>query len=1574
MNKRETHIVTGMTRDLATSRFEPAYVYDAHNIRIRVVNGDSTLLSVTNEKGTEEFEISNSNATIRGTIIGSASFTNTLVLFTVYDNGQFQEDYIYRIDFDEAFDVATLSILFDGYACVQANNIGLNFSIDHPIEALAVYENENIQKVYWVDGINQPRMINICKGEQSLIPDAFDFNREIGVGATIEVVKYNSGGEFRPGTIQYCFNYFNKFGQETNIVDVSPLYYISPKDSGLAADDVSGCSFQITLKNLNTDFEYVRLYAIYRSSENAPASVRIVGDYKTSTVKDTALWENDEDLDPFTFSNAYVYDINTGREIYRIQDVYEAPEPYTSLEIPLSLTEAVYISDTNYLYAGYYIRGGAKSDYIMMFNDDAGIHFIRNNPNISIKRTQFIDRYVEQVSIIDTGTYGSTIDSEALLFVGGQYIIADTLAEKDNTLFLGNLKNIVPNIGDIKITSSYGDVKIRDIRDINSILHLTTISSQEFDYNGNPIDSTIPDSQITIYQTNTEKEDAIENIKDNNRSSQCIKTFKARENYRLGFIAQYKTGQWSEVVWLDDCTEEFASGKHHFFSNMENGQMLWGQQFRGAGFKSTIDSSVVNALYEKDFIKVAPVVVYPSIADRLVVCQGLLCPTLFSSRDRNENAPYAQADWRFRVGYNWNRVKDEVQLNATKDDYAPAVPFGYYSSSNQGPWNQLTGDDFTKYFPTEYYRDPNFLTFHSPDLESSDELRKDDFEGVSLRLVGFSNNGFKTYYDNQHSTYNTVERETPNTKVFTHIDMDTLGFGDASNVLIDNNGNEGYLSDNLLFKGFYDNIIGEKEDSDGNIQLTYRLSIHDDPTRPDQNYYTYYTYLWHRNGSLNSQDAVSSKFASQGGIRTATYRRKVFSIKTLSYTTYFNRNCDFSALNTIDVPLKDVGLFDTDQASMITVDTANQEDRRYYGNIDVVLVNGFPKFDNKYFYDASITASSAHAGVDYSEGYPIRYTNEPINDGRTIRRVPGIGWTEAALNIGKDPVQIKYKTTRHIVTSLDSSSSAILSEIGTEIQGSQYIYWLNQSLQLEGYALPTNYYTSIAPDETLDYSFRDKCVYIGELYRNMTPEKFASRFGGSTQEALISNVWTLAGQAISLVSGQDAVLYFTEGDTYFGRYECLKSYPYTQEDRQSIVSIYSTELESRVNLDFRYGNTMNLDDNTLVTPQNFNLYNHPGYEQTNQYFTYKAIDYDRYLDQDFPNMITWSLEKTLGEDVDTWTSIPMTSTLDLDGTKGEITKLVRFNNEIIAFQDTGFAQILFNSRVQIPVSDGQPIEITNGYKVDGKRYISESIGMSNKWSLAVTPYALYFADDSKNNLYAYNGQLTDLSSTKGMKSWMYDKGNNFRPVWNPKDYGNLRTFYDKIYGDVYFTTKNTSLVYSEPLGNFASFMDYGGVTSMNNMGNKFLSFTTDGEDNTKMWEMWEGDYNMFFGEYKPYWMTFIANSDPTMDKVFNSLEWRCNTYDKDGNFLPYGTFDTMRIWHEHQDTGCVNLKDDIGIPSSLKKKFNAFRAYVPRDVKGAWSIPNMQRIRNPWTYIRLAKTEENTDQMVFTDLNVDFFE
>ena len=137
---------------------------------------------------------------------------------------------------------------------------------------------------------------------------------------------------------------------------------------------------------------------------------------------------------------------------------------------------------------------------------------------------------------------------------------------------------------------------------------------------------------------------------------------------------------------------------------------------------------------------------------------------------------------------------------------------------------------------------------------------------------------------------------------------------------------------------------------------------------------------------------------------------------------------------------------------------------------------------------------------------------------------------------------------------------------------------------------------------------------------------------------------------------------------------------------------------------------------------------------------------------------------------------------------------------------------------------------------------------------------------------------------------------------------------------------------------------------------------------------------MFFDSFKPYWLTFISNTDPTVDKVFDNLAWRtmdysvCPVSGKPKELNPLTTFDTMRVWHEHQDTQAVELINIGGKPSILKKKFNVFRAVIPRDRLGTHAKSGRDRIRNTWSYIQLSRCHPNTDLMVFTDLDVDFFE
>lgn len=268
MLKQENHIIRGMTRDLTVSKFNPEFAYECKNIRI-TARDNSTLLTVTNERGNSELSILTSDSNplqVLGTLLGYNVLNNYVTLFTTGD-----KDRIYRLENRQTY--------FEGKLLYEGS---LNFNVNNPIENIGIYENESIQKVYWVDGLNQARVINITRSNYSN-SDEFDFVGTIHVNSTIEVNKVNGAGSFNQGVIQYAFTYYNKYGKETNVFNTSPLLYISHEDRAASPEESVDCSFKISLSNLDTSYEYLRIYSIHRTSLDATPTVKLVADLMTST-------------------------------------------------------------------------------------------------------------------------------------------------------------------------------------------------------------------------------------------------------------------------------------------------------------------------------------------------------------------------------------------------------------------------------------------------------------------------------------------------------------------------------------------------------------------------------------------------------------------------------------------------------------------------------------------------------------------------------------------------------------------------------------------------------------------------------------------------------------------------------------------------------------------------------------------------------------------------------------------------------------------------------------------------------------------------------------------------------------------------------------------------------------------------------------------------------------------------------------------------------------------------------------------------------------------------------------------
>jgi hypothetical protein len=166
-------------------------------------------------------------------------------------------------------------------------------------------------------------------------------------------------------------------------------------------------------------------------------------------------------------------------------------------------------------------------------------------------------------------------------------------------------------------------------------------------------------------------------------------------------------------------------------------------------------------------------------------------------------------------------------------------------------------------------------------------------------------------------------------------------------------------------------------------------------------------------------------------------------------------------------------------------------------------------------------------------------------------------------------------------------------------------------------------------------------------------------------------------------------------------------------------------------------------------------------------------------------------------------------------------------------------------------------------------------------------------------------------------------------------------------------------------------MSYERTPYMFNIENALFSIKKDKYNKYTIWEQFKGEYNKFYGETKPYSLTFISNSDPFYDKIFNNLEFRSDTYewiDKENKWeLSDKTFDTIQVENEYQNTGEVELNHVKDRLSNLKRKFRVWRIQIPRDKNGR------DRIRNTWAKVKLTHKNPGNCKTELHDLMVHYF-
>ena len=1508
MKKQMSWKTKGMNRDLSVSAFNPEFSFENMNLRLSTNEGN-TLMSWVNEKGTAAIDIvegywkegdtsQTSVTAIDGTPIGTAVINHQLVIFSKDTNS----DLIYILKYADDSKATML--------CKRLYKGNLGFDVEYPLETLVSYESESIQKVYWTDGINQPRVINI-EGEIILDNNTqFDFVPELKLRESVKVHKMlGASGMFAPGVIQYAFTYYNKNGQESNIFYTTPLYYISHKDRGASPEDKVENAFKITVTNPDSNFDYLRIYSIQRTSINGTPIVKRIQDLSLS---DLGSSSSDSSQVSKISSNSWPdLTVDGNREDIAHYSRYEQ-----NMTISGITTECYGIDgstlDVQLGFGNCNVGFGPDADqgsiiwvtknkvtidgvtaYWIFGTRDQSENYDPEDITVSYNRKA-------ELSFTDTGTSGDSVDPTELLYKGGETISAETIEQKNNTLFLGNLKITRPNINSLKSLIQVDKKISQSTRKFRA----DTDTTGDYKYA----------SQLSAYD-----------VQDTEKSVSCA-GFKYGDYYRCGVQFQYKTGKWSDPIYLDD-----VEIKNTPSINEANASYV---EVTVPTLSKVLSAPLVTSLYEAGYRKARAVVVYPSIQDRVSICQGVTCPTMYTTEKRDtDKSLYAQSSWFFRSS-STTATTTNGTIKPTNSGYLEytSSKLNYNPNDTSQPIRkvEIQGEFDVGH---QFRVDTTFLTLHSPDIEFDDSIYSTNFIDMKYRKMG----------------------EALIKKTLSDIDIQT------SSPTVSNSGggfvHKSFSSNDdfgIVSGLFYDDYCVDDRGEDDKELMKWNH---------EHSSFKYMVYAWNKNGSLNND---INRPANQG-TPTAVLKKKVISnLRYTSNAPYNPADKDhFGAFENNTTPQ----LFASDQTSVVKVG-----DCIYQGNIDTMLVPDTS--DGVYFaFGNSSTTDITGSGVQTAFTAPILWKtfskDEETSDDQGIWRyasgrwsnpnITEIGNTYVDLVRKKEPVRMKYKSSPHIAFKIPT--------------------W--QSIPTTG----------------------NSALPIIDIVREIDTTTI---FGGKTDDALKENIWLPCGEPVSMVSGAPCTIEYSYGDTYYQRYDCLKTYAFTKEDINQIVEIGSFMLETRVNIDGRYDRNRGQVNNLNMSPQNFNLLNMV-YTQQNNFFTYRIQDDDFYKDTVFPNQITWSKTKESGAVTDMWTNVTLASILELDGNKGEVTSLQRLNDNLICFQDSGISQILYDENVQISSTSGVPIEIANSGKVQGKRYLSDTVGCSNKWSITNTPAGIYFIDNNDKSIYQLGEGLKNISQTLGFNPWCKNNIPAADNRWTPERFNDFVSYYDKLNQDILFINKDTALAFSERMATFTSFYDYGNIPFFSNLDDTGIWLK-----GNQLWKHQAGDYCKFFGVNKPYWMTLVGNPEPQLDKQFTNIELRANvggdgwidfkskadTFDQtfDDTFHPGGAtssyervvfylpFTSLEVWNEHQH-GFTKLDNRFGRDahqhftsngiSSLLRKFRIWRCDIPRNnclldrerdasveypystdlklgISRLYRKP-IDRMRNTWLYLKFMK-------------------
>jgi hypothetical protein len=318
--------------------------------------------------------------------------------------------------------------------------------------------------------------------------------------------------------------------------------------------------------------------------------------------------------------------------------------------------------------------------------------------------------------------------------------------------------------------------------------------------------------------------------------------------------------------------------------------------------------------------------------------------------------------------------------------------------------------------------------------------------------------------------------------------------------------------------------------------------------------------------------------------------------------------------------------------------------------------------------------------------------------------------------------------------------------------------------------------------------------------------------------------------------------------------------------------------------------------------------------------------------------------------------------MDLDGKFGPINNIVEFKDQLYTFQDEAIAMIRINPKIQVSASEGAAIELGTGGILYDYDYITTKSGSINKWGIVSTKKGIYYYDALNKGIGrvpdAVSTLLTDIKSHHAYfnTNYNYDLLKQDNPILKK----GVVFGYDNYNNDVYFTLlqedNSFTFCYNELMDQFVDLKQFN-PTRYIYKGEKFLATTS----NIDLYESYSGEYNKFFGEYKPSYIILQVNPEVNTDVVYNNIIYNSELYLNDID-QPDKTLTHIQAYNEYQDSGRIPLV--FGRSSNLRRKFRQWRANIPREGRS--------RMRNSWIFLKLELDNTSNYKMILHDIIIQY--